>query len=188
MSKHVLSEDVVERRIDDSGRLITKRLLSKTNKMPKWAERFLNTNRVLVVEESIVDPNSRTFVTFTRNVGLKSYLTIEEKVTYTVAPDNDHFTLTARQAWINSNMFGISRAVQAFAVERFKHNCDKARKGYQLVLDTMFNQNYETSNLHNGHLHPLLMEKLKERAKNISDKAKSKAIPMIKAAINSDRQ
>lgn len=160
--------------------------------MPKWIDRYLHTNRVFVVEESIVDPKLKTFVTFTRNVGLKAYMTIEEKVTYRVVPDNVKFTLSERQAWINSNMFGISRAVQAFGAERFKANVVKARRGFQLVLDTMYGQNFETANFDSaiiGHLHPILAEKLKERAKSIGDKAKSKAIHMAaSAAMSSDRR
>lgn len=180
---------MIERSVDTQGRLVTKRLLSKTNKTPKWAERFINTRCVFIVEESIVDPKLKTMVTFTRNVGLKSFMTIEEKVTYREAPENKNFTLSERRAWVNSNMFGISRAVQAFGIQRFKNNVEKAGRGFQLVLDTMFGQlelsNYDSNSI--GHLHPLLTEKLKERAKNISDKAKSKAIPMM-AAMSSDRQ
>lgn len=39
-SQHVLSEDVVSRELRE-GKLHTKRLLTKTNRVPKWGERFL---------------------------------------------------------------------------------------------------------------------------------------------------
>lgn len=50
------------------------RLLTKTNKLPKWGERFINSNVVKIVEESILDPSKQTFVTYTRNVGFTSVM------------------------------------------------------------------------------------------------------------------
>ncbi|EDQ84640.1 uncharacterized protein MONBRDRAFT_34617 [Monosiga brevicollis MX1] len=37
-STHVLTEDVIDRSVDEQGRLHTKRLLSKTNRKPAWME------------------------------------------------------------------------------------------------------------------------------------------------------
>jgi hypothetical protein len=192
MSKHVLSEDVLERKIDEKGRLVTKRIFSKTNKVPKWAERFVSIRSIIIVEESIVDPKGKTFVTYTRNLGGKSYMTIDEKVTYSQSRENPNWTLTNRQGWVNSNMYGLSSVVQAFGIDRFQKNVHKARDGFQLVLDTMFNtgsQSFDIGGLNvspmndAGYLasafHPLLMEKIKKRASKLTDKAKSKAAPMM---------
>lgn len=67
-SKHVLTEDTIHREIR-GGRLFTKRLLSKTNSIPKWAERFITTRHVHIVEESVVDPKNKLLITYTRNLG-----------------------------------------------------------------------------------------------------------------------
>lgn len=72
-SKHVLSEDVLHREVIEQ-KLHSIRLFTKTNKLPKWGERFINTNVVKIVEESILDPSKQTFVTYTRNVGFTSVL------------------------------------------------------------------------------------------------------------------
>lgn len=66
-SQHVLTEDTLERSIKD-GKLYSKRLLSKTNHVPKWGERFYNAKSVKIVEESICDPKTRILTTYTRNV------------------------------------------------------------------------------------------------------------------------
>lgn len=50
------------------------RLFTKTNKLPKWGERFIHGNVVKIVEESIVDPSEKTLVTYTRNVGFNSVM------------------------------------------------------------------------------------------------------------------
>ena len=64
----MISEDTVSREIKD-GKLYTKRLLTKTNRVPKWGERFIKHNYVKIVEESIVDPKEKVLTTYTRNLG-----------------------------------------------------------------------------------------------------------------------
>jgi hypothetical protein len=67
-SNHVLSEDTIFREIR-GNKLFTKRLLTKTNRVPKWGERFVNARTVKIVEESITDPNEKVLITYTRNIG-----------------------------------------------------------------------------------------------------------------------
>lgn len=50
------------------------RLFTKTNKLPKWGERFIQSKDVKIVEESILDPSEKTLVTYTRNVGYASVM------------------------------------------------------------------------------------------------------------------
>ena len=60
----------MERYVTSDKKLVTKRLLSKTNRAPKWGKRFVKgPESVVVVEESIVDPSQRSLVTYTYNVG-----------------------------------------------------------------------------------------------------------------------
>ena len=73
-SKHVLTEDTVGQRIEGHC-LHSVRLITKTNKMPKWGERIVPGPRyVSVVEESIVDPKKKTLTTYTRNIGYTKLL------------------------------------------------------------------------------------------------------------------
>jgi hypothetical protein len=138
-SKHVLTEDVVHRRVDRNGCLFTKKLLSKTNACPKWAERFISARSLFIIEESIVDPVKKTLITYTRNISCLNYMSIEEKVVYRPTGPNDNWTVAERIAWINSSYgYGISRAVQAFGYERFRKNVKKATRGFQFVLDSMY--------------------------------------------------
>lgn len=64
----MLTEDTVHREVR-GGKLITKRLISKTNPTPKWAERFITAKKVNIIEESIVDPKNKVLITYTRNLG-----------------------------------------------------------------------------------------------------------------------
>lgn len=138
-SKHVLTEDVVQRCVDRSGCLLTKRLMSKTNSCPKWAERFISTRSLFIIEESIIDPVKKTLVTYTRNISCLNYMSIVEKVVYRPTGVNDNWTVAERIAWIDSSYgYGISRAFQAFGYDRFRKNIVKANRGFQYVLDSMY--------------------------------------------------
>lgn len=54
----------------------TKRLLTKTNVPPKWAERLISSRIVKIVEESIIDPKEKTITTYTRNIGYVKVMVI----------------------------------------------------------------------------------------------------------------
>lgn len=68
-STHVLTEDTYKRYVK-AGKLFSKRILTKTNSsVPKWAKRFVPDRPICIVEESIVDPVKKVFITYTRNLG-----------------------------------------------------------------------------------------------------------------------
>lgn len=64
----MLSEDTIFREVR-GNKLFSKRLLTKTNRVPKWGERFIGSPVVRIVEESVVDPKAKTLTTYTRNLG-----------------------------------------------------------------------------------------------------------------------
>ncbi|PNF41527.1 hypothetical protein B7P43_G12550 [Cryptotermes secundus] len=136
-SKHVLSEDTVSREIRGS-KLFTKRLFTKTNGIPKWGERFVDSRTVHIVEESIMDPNEKIIITYTRNISYVRVMSIVEKVIYKVSKENPNWTVAERSAWIDSQVYGFGRAIQAFGLKRFRKNCQQMVEGFNHVLMTMF--------------------------------------------------
>lgn len=136
-SSHVLSEDTVVRNVV-GGQLHSTRLLTKTNRMPKWGERIISARHVNVIEESIVDPEKKELCTYTRNVGLTKVMTCVEKVMYRPCPDNPQWTVADRKAWIDSKIFGLSYAIQTFGVERYKKNIQKTNLGFSYALNRLF--------------------------------------------------
>lgn len=141
-SKHVLSEDVIDRTIDKNNHLITRRIFVKTNSCPKWVERFLPSRKVHVLEDSYVDPERQTLTTVTRNLGMTNLMTLEETCVYKPHPENSLWTIVERKAVIDSKLYGIKgRALKAFAYERYKYNVKKANSGFQAVLKSMWHIN-----------------------------------------------
>lgn len=172
-SKHVLTEDTVVRRVSPRGLLETKRLLSKTNSVPKWGERFISARLINIVEESVVDPINKTLITYTRNLGYTKVMTITEKVVYKESQEYPGKTVVIRTAWIDSQVRGFGRAICAFGYDRFKKNCHKMVNGFNHVLANMFP---------NGNNIPIITataalsaaSKLKDAAKSASQLAKAK--------------
>jgi len=141
-ASHVLSEDTVMREILPGGVLYSRRFLTKTNKVPKWGERWLAgfVRKVPLVEESVVDRKSLTITTYTRNVGLSNFMLATEKVTYKVNPDNKDTTIAVKEAWIESRLYGLRSAIKSFGIERFKNNCERATDGFNYVLEKLQKQ------------------------------------------------
>lgn len=178
-STHVLSEDTVERRLQ-GGCLHSKRIITKTNKLPKWGERFIPGSKrsLCVLEESIIDPKARTMVTYTRNLGLTTIMTVEERCEYRPSSDNSKWTECKREAWISSQVYGFSYALQAFGLDRFKKNGHKAIAGFEHILSRMYLP--ETIPELPSKLHVnMKAEKFKESAKKAKELAKSKAAAVI---------
>lgn len=134
-AKHVLSEDVLSREVvGDTIR--TKRLLVKSSPMPKWGEVITSARSVAIIEDSVFDRVTRTLTTYTRNVAMAKMLCVEERCVYT--SDGPSSTLLSREAWIDSQVRGLSRAVQHYALTRFKYNCANAAKGFTFKLTERF--------------------------------------------------
>ena len=188
---------------------VTFRFLTKTNKIPKWGERWLSGFRrsVPLLEESYVDTASRTITTYTRNVGMSNFMTAIEKVVYKACPDNPDHTVAVKQAWVESNFYGLRSAIKSFGIERFKVNCVKATEGFNHVLERF--QQQQTNLREMGHVKlaefqqkkdhlrtqynekvELIKEKssaqwsnAKEAAKNAKETAKESAMKKAEAAM-----
>ncbi|KAL7878178.1 hypothetical protein SRHO_G00048210 [Serrasalmus rhombeus] len=136
-STHVLTEDVVYRSVTADRRLITRRLLTKTNRLPRWAERFFSANlsrSVYVLEDSVVDPGSKSLSTYTRNLNHATLMTVTERCVFRESAGHPSWTQLKREAWVTSSVFGFSRAIQEFGLARFKSNQLKAMKGLEYAL------------------------------------------------------
>uniref|UniRef100_A0A452FG67 PRELI domain containing 1 n=1 Tax=Capra hircus TaxID=9925 RepID=A0A452FG67_CAPHI len=109
-SKHVLTEDIVHREVTSDQKLLSRRLLTKTNRMPRWAERLFPANvahSVYILEDSIVDPQNQTMTTFTWNI--------------------NHARL------MSTNLDGLSRRLPSLGLSS-NSNVTKTMKGFEYIL------------------------------------------------------
>ncbi|XP_031175626.1 PRELI domain-containing protein 1, mitochondrial-like isoform X2 [Sander lucioperca] len=136
-STHVLTEDVLYREVTPSNRLLSRRLLTKTNRLPGWAERVFPAHmarRVYVLEDSVVDPQTHTLTTRTWNINHNTLMTVVESCLFEEDRSRPSWTKLRREAWIISTVRGLARPIQEFGLVRFKSNQDKAVKGLEYAL------------------------------------------------------
>ncbi|XP_034037285.1 PRELI domain containing 1a [Thalassophryne amazonica] len=139
-SNHVLTEDIVFREVTPANCLISRRLLTKTSRAPRWMERYLPKHMAslaYIIEDSIVDPQASTMTTVTWNITHARLMSVEERCEYRVNAENGSWTEIRREAWISSNIYGLSRAIQEFGLARFKTSVAKTMKGFEFVLAKM---------------------------------------------------
>uniref|UniRef100_A0A8C7IC04 PRELI domain containing 1 n=1 Tax=Oncorhynchus kisutch TaxID=8019 RepID=A0A8C7IC04_ONCKI len=100
-STHVLTEDVVLREVTADQRLLSRRLLTKTNRMPRWAEFLFPSNlsrSVYIVEDSVVDPVTKSLTTYTWNL---NHTTLMVRYTPTYAPlQHNEYTVSQRNSFM----------------------------------------------------------------------------------------
>jgi len=149
LASHVLSEDTVYSKLISGNVLYTRRFFMKTNKIPKWGERWMSgfARKVPLIEESFVDRANKTITTYTRNVGLSNFMTVAEKVVYKECPENPNQTIAVKEAWVESRLYGLRTAIKNFGIERFKMNCVKATDGFNFVLEELYNRQYQITKL-----------------------------------------
>ncbi|XP_044040218.1 uncharacterized protein LOC122870234 isoform X2 [Siniperca chuatsi] len=114
-SAHVLTEDVLYREVTPSNHLLSRRLLTKTNRLPGWAERVFPAHMaraVYVLEDSVVDPQSHTLTTKTWNLNHNALMTVVEQCSFEEDRSRPSWTKLRREAWILSAVYGLARPIQ----------------------------------------------------------------------------
>lgn len=146
-------------------------------------ERFLPTKLVYIVEESVVDLKAKTLTTYTRNIGLKHFMTVEEKVIYR-PHENNLWTVSEKRVCVDSSFYGLSPAVKRFGLERYKQNIKKAYKGFNYTLEMVYGS-HKAKNTPPFNL--VLKQNIKDSATKASEFAKSK-VPFVIAAADDNQQ
>uniref|UniRef100_A0A914CZL2 PRELI/MSF1 domain-containing protein n=1 Tax=Acrobeloides nanus TaxID=290746 RepID=A0A914CZL2_9BILA len=148
---HVISEDVIERRITENyvytKKLIVKKGSSFIQKMPGWLWRAvparfgdaLKMETVPTLEESIYDRQNKTLTTYTRNVSCTNLFFMDERCRYFPAKDP---TKTESIRELKLGVMGFNGAF-TYTVEKvlamaFKKSVHKTYMGFEEKLGQRF--------------------------------------------------
>lgn len=156
-STHVLSEDVIERRMLPDGNLYTKRIIVKKGggKIPLWLRRRLTGKHELVVEESLINPWQRRASTWTRNVGgLAKYAVVTEACSYSPDVSTVHqssLTSSPNEVTKICRLMSIDSALASrifyplymFLKHRYKVSAEASLKGYEYICKLYSNDSCE---------------------------------------------
>ncbi|KAJ3282531.1 hypothetical protein HDU76_008687 [Blyttiomyces sp. JEL0837] len=138
---HVLTADVIDRSVDPAtGVLTTTRLFIKKGKLPKWAAPLFNVSEAYVLEVSTVDPKTKTFTTFTRNLSHAKLMLVEERQVIRPHPDDTvRQTEVKTEAWIVSNTgwTSVRARIEGFGLKGLKESTFKSSKGLMHVIERL---------------------------------------------------
>ena len=97
----------------------------------------------------------------------------------------DSWTSINKQAWIISNLFGLSKPIMAFGLDRFKKNAIKAFQGFEYVLNQNYLPESQPSPALQKQAHILNKDKLKHTAKQAKERATELAKDKAKKVVAS---
>jgi hypothetical protein len=139
-AKHIVSEDVIERRITENTiftkKLIVKKGASFLKSVPNWMSRLNTIQIVPTLEESIYDRNSGTLVTYTRNISHTEMFNMDEKSVYRDVDSNK--TSLSRHLFVSVNYPRLSSFIERILVMTFRGSIRKTLSGIQEKLEERF--------------------------------------------------
>lgn len=171
-STHVLSEDVLHRKMLDDGKLYTKRVIGKTNPLPKWGSTVFPSHLskvCLVLEETLVDVRNRTMVSYAWNIDYKNFMDVKEKVS--MSEESPGSTECLKEGWVDSSARGFRHVLRKFGMSRWRSNAVKAITGYENTLNKFYS-NVPCPEISSRNS---LAESTVEAIKDVKDKAKTRA-------------
>uniref|UniRef100_A0A0N4ZU52 PRELI/MSF1 domain-containing protein n=1 Tax=Parastrongyloides trichosuri TaxID=131310 RepID=A0A0N4ZU52_PARTI len=138
-AKHIISEDVIERKVI-GDQIITKKLIVKRGSsflkmVPSWMTSLNSIKIMPVIEESIYDRKTKKLTTYTRNVAHREQFLVEERCVYTPTIGQARTsTDLQRSVFVDVNYGRISSIVQKFILMGFKKSVKNTVLGFNQIL------------------------------------------------------
>lgn len=138
---HVTNVDYLSRELDPKGRLVTERLLTCQQPVPKFLTRFIGIEECpasIVYERSIVDPQTQEMVLETRNLSYSHLMVVEERCHYAPDPSNPMTaTRLSQEARIKSvhGWSWLAGHVEDFCISRFQLNAQRGRRALEEAIE-----------------------------------------------------
>lgn len=146
VSTHVVAVDVLKRElVDDGKKLVSERLITIKQGVPRWIMMMVGGSNVSYVREiSTVDMKAKTLTLRSCNITYSNILKVYETVRYSPHPeDPENRTLFEQEAQITAYaaISRICNKMEDWSVQRFHDNAMKGKQGFDSVLE-VFNQHW----------------------------------------------
>lgn len=145
-TQHVLTEDILETSITDQ-KLYVKKLITKKGKVPSYLQRFTGgVSYIRVIEETLLDIENKTMVSYTRNIDMQNVMNVHEKCKFR-ASDKAEFTVCSREVFSSSSVPHFGNFIASFGVKQYKKNIESTTKGFNYVLTMLFDSDFHQREL-----------------------------------------
>ncbi|XP_042653984.1 PRELI domain containing protein 3A isoform X1 [Tyto alba] len=131
MNPCVVGVDVLDRSLDNQGRLHSHRLLSTEWGLPSIVKAILGTSRTLtyIEEHSVVDPVEKKMELCSTNITLTNLVSVDERLVYTPHPENPEKTVLTQEAIITVKGISLSSYLESLMANTISSNARKLLQG-----------------------------------------------------------
>lgn len=152
VSTHVIGVDVLRRELQDNGNvLVSERLLTVQQKVPRWIMMVLGGSNISYVREvSTVNLREKSLKLRSCNLNYVNLLRVYEMVDYTPHPEDPYNkTLFSQQAQITAGRkFGkLVNTLEDWSIQRFCDNAAKGKAGFDSVLRSLWEEHWDNNSL-----------------------------------------
>ncbi|NXY02666.1 PLD3A protein, partial [Pteruthius melanotis] len=139
MNPCVVGVDVLNRSLDNQGRLHSHRLLSTEWGLPSIVKAILGTNRTLtyIEEHSVVDPVEKKMELCSTNITLTNLVSVDERLVYTPHPENPEKTVLTQEAIITVKGISLSSYLESLMANTISSNARKGRDALEWVISKL---------------------------------------------------
>ncbi|KAF1631702.1 PRELI domain containing protein 3A, partial [Eudyptes filholi] len=139
MNSCVVGVDVLNRSLDNQGRLHSHRLLSTEWGLPSIVKAILGTSRTLtyIEEHSVVDPVEKKMELCSTNITLTNLVSVDERLVYTPHPENPEKTVLTQEAIITVKGISLSSYLESLMANTISSNARKGRDALEWVISKL---------------------------------------------------
>lgn len=147
----VFGTDVLDRRIDKDGTLVTHRLISSRWGMPGWASSILgNPSTCYSSETSRVDAAGRVFRLEAQNLTFGAHIAVDETLVYAPHPDDPNKTLLRQEAIVTVRGVPLTSYMEQILTNTISSNAGKGRAAIEWVIGKVKEGLHSMDDLHSA--------------------------------------
>jgi hypothetical protein len=147
LNPNVIGIDVVDRKVED-GQIKSHRLMASRWGVAPWIAKLMGGNKtVYASEHSHIDAKAKTLTMHTRNISCNNILSIDEKLLYSVHPEDSSKTLLQQEAVITVKNVPLTDYLENKLETTINSNADKGRQAIEFVIHKLNNINDDVKNV-----------------------------------------
>jgi len=148
LNPSVVGVDVIDRVIDNERALIkSHRLLTTTWSFPPWIAKLIGGNRICYASEhSCIDLEKKELSLRSRNLTFSNVIHVDEKLTYSVHPQDSSKTLLKQEAQITVSNMPLIDYLEGMMANKINGNAHKGRQAIEFIINQMNQITDKTTN------------------------------------------
>jgi len=137
MNPGVIGVDVIDRKIEN-GSIKSHRLMATQWCIAPWMSKILGGNKTCFASEhSHVDLETKSFSLRSRNLTFNNIINVDEKLVYTIHPDDKEKTLLKQEAVITVQNVPLIDYLEGQMATKMTANAQKGRQAIEFIIRQM---------------------------------------------------